>query len=394
MQYRTVVLPKIRTMLGSTCRLLKEFVEQGGQLIVTDPESVLLDAMESDLPAELFTAKNCVAVHSDEELIKALEDAGVRTVSIRNGDREETHCIALQKFLEKGQLLFVTNYHRTEDCEVEIHVPLEASVEEWDALTGTHNTVEAVTGQGQTVFPTRLEAQTSRLFFLEKMEKNAEKSAGASVVPAEADETELQVLPERTVIRLTDPNRTPLARCRDPIQAPHCAPPIQGRAAPEPIRTGLEICSIAALGKEQRYRWVREPHPADGTEVSLEFTFETVKKITGYTELAIEHPENFQIYLNGQRVEQRITGCLYDRGIKRIPLPGWAEGENRLRLICRYRNSMELENCYLCGEFGVNTERKITEQPTALLIGDWTAQGLYHYAGSVKYLYDFRCNQR
>lgn len=50
---------------------------------------------------------------------------------------------------------------------------------------------------------------------------------------------------------------------------------------------------------------------------------------------------------------------------------------------------MELENCYLCGEFGVNTERKITEQPTALLIGDWTAQGLYHYAGSVKYLYVF-----
>ena len=36
--------------------------------------------------------------------------------------------------------------------QVEIHVPLEASVEEWDALTGTHKTVEAVTGQGQTRF--------------------------------------------------------------------------------------------------------------------------------------------------------------------------------------------------------------------------------------------------
>ena len=68
--------------------------------------------------------------------------------------------------------------------------------------------------------------------------------------------------------------------------------------AQEQIRTGLGMRSIATLGKEQRYRWVREPHPADGTEVSLEFTFETVKKITGYTELAIEHPENFQIYLN------------------------------------------------------------------------------------------------
>ena len=58
----------------------------------------------------------------------------------------------VQKFLEKGQLLFVTNYHRTEDCEVEIHVPLEASVEEWDALTGNHKTLDVVTGQGQTVF--------------------------------------------------------------------------------------------------------------------------------------------------------------------------------------------------------------------------------------------------
>lgn len=44
-----MVLPKIRTMLGSTYRLLKEFVEQGGQLIVTEPGPILLDAMESDL---------------------------------------------------------------------------------------------------------------------------------------------------------------------------------------------------------------------------------------------------------------------------------------------------------------------------------------------------------
>lgn len=111
------------------------------------------------------------------------------------------------------------------------------------------------------------------------MEKNAEKSAGASVVPAEADETELQVLPERTVIRLTDPNLYTLDSCRYRIQEGHWSEPMQVWEAQEQIRTGLEMCSIAALGKEQRYRWVREPHPADGTEVSLEFTFETVKKL-------------------------------------------------------------------------------------------------------------------
>ena len=187
-------------------------------MIVTNPGPVLLDAMESDLPAELFTAKNCVVVNSDEELIKALEDVGARTVSIRNGDREETRCIALQKFLEKGQLLFVTNYHRTEDCEVEIHVPLEASVEEWDALTGNHKTLDVVTGQGQTVFKTRFEAQTSRLFFLEKIEG---KTTGTNVMHTEADETELQRLPKRTAIRQTDPNLYTLDSCRYQIREGH-----------------------------------------------------------------------------------------------------------------------------------------------------------------------------
>ena len=168
---------------------------------------------------------------------------------------------------------------------------MEASVEEWDALTGNHKTLDVVTGQGQTVFKTRFEAQTSRLFFLEKIEG---KTTGTNVMHTEADETELQRLPKRTAIRLTDPNLYTLDSCRYQIREGHWSEPMQVWEAQEQIRTGLGMRSIATLGKEQRYRWVREPHPADGTEVSLEFTFETVKKITGYTELAIEHPENFR----------------------------------------------------------------------------------------------------
>ena len=75
-------------------------------------------------------------------------------------------------------------------------------------------------------------------------------------MPAEADETELQVLPERTVIRLTDPNLYTLDSCRYRIQEGHWSEPMQVWEAQEQIRTGLEMCSIAALGKEQRYRWV------------------------------------------------------------------------------------------------------------------------------------------
>ena len=50
---------------------------------------------------------------------------------------------------------------------------------------------------------------------------------------------------------------------------------------------------------------------------------------------------------------------------------------------------MELEDCYLCGEFGVSRDRKIIPLPKEIVTGDWTIQGFLHYAGSICYEYSF-----
>jgi hypothetical protein len=53
---------------------------------------------------------------------------------------------------------------------------------------------------------------------------------------------------------------------------------------------------------------------------------------------------------------------------------------------------MEIEDCYLLGDFGVSLDRAIVAEPGPLRFGDWTQQGYLHYAGSMIYhaTYDHR----
>ena len=72
--------------------------------------------------------------------------------------------------------------------------------------------------------------------------------------------------------------------------------------------------------------------------------------------------------------------------------PAWLRvGENRLRLDIAYTEDDGLEIVYLLGDFGVTLaggQARIVAAPAQLKIGDWTAQGLPFYAGSVCYRRD------
>jgi hypothetical protein len=54
-------------------------------------------------------------------------------------------------------------------------------------------------------------------------------------------------------------------------------------------------------------------------------------------------------------------------------------------LSCGYTNYMELEDCFIAGDFAVSVEREIIAEPERLHFGDWTTQGYLHYAGSMIY---------
>jgi hypothetical protein len=81
-------------------------------------------------------------------------------------------------------------------------------------------------------------------------------------------------------------------------------------------------------------------------------------------------------------------GWYLDRDFARIPLPRLREGENLLELSCAYKNSMQLEDCYLIGDFGVNCGRVMIPENPSIRTEDWTLQGYPHYAGSMIYSYE------
>lgn len=409
MRYTTVVIPPIQTMLSGTCQLLAEFAGHGGRLFVMQPCFTEIEGQQSDLPEKLLSSPNCVSVANTEELLGELEKAGVRTLYIQNAQgEEECKCIALQKYLPMGQLLFVVNCDTEESCRLVITVPQRCGVEEWNPLDGSMREKESRTaGTGNcsiTSFYTALGAQDSKLFYISG-EAGNEKTAGVfpgaselsglykretgilrQRIPDLPKERVIRQLPWEAEISLKGRNTLTLDSCRYALKGKWSGP-LPVWEAQEAIRKELGMRSVAANGMEQRYRWVHIPHPKDGEEISLKFTFEAAELPMGKIWLAIEHPERFEILLNEIKAEGKADGFLFDKDIECIALTGMKTGLNTLLLKTPYTNASELENCYLCGEFGVDGSRRITAPPRKLKAGSWTEQGLFHYGDSVVYRY-------
>jgi len=87
------------------------------------------------------------------------------------------------------------------------------------------------------------------------------------------------------------------------------------------------------------------------------------------------------------QTENRVTGWFLDRQIETVELAPLKIGENIIELCCNYKNSTELEDIYLLGDFGVDTARRIIPENPHIRTGDWTVQGYPHYAGSLFYEY-------
>jgi len=102
--------------------------------------------------------------------------------------------------------------------------------------------------------------------------------------------------------------------------------------------------------------------------------------------LVLEEAENFDIRLNSQVISSEPIGWYLDRSFDKIPLPILRKGMNELILSCEYKNRMEVEDCFLIGDFAIDIHtRSIIKEPKKLHFGDWTSQGYPHYAGGIIY---------
>lgn len=413
--YDTWVLPAVDTLLRSTFGLLKAYTRAGGRLIVMEPVPCLLEG-EPDSELSAFWDKGgCRRAGDKRELLEILEEAAVRTVSVRDiYGNEDTRCLVQQRRTGEDETLFLVNLDRNGGRKVTVMSGAGDRVEEWNPLNGEVRPVESLRREGTLTFPAALGPADSRLYriYTDAAPSRPEPECSAAVpakpaAPAATPAAAASVyagpelprgagvlcsLPVEAKIECTMDNTLTLDRCRYRLEGGKWSEELPIWQAQRQVRERLGMRPVHVNGNVQRYKWAGQRHPADGKRLELELGFFVEELPEKPVSLALEHPEDFTVFCNGRKLEQRQQGYLLDRAIIKTALPGICPGRNRLVLRCHYRNAMELEDCYLCGAFGVARNRALTALPDKLYAGDWTLQGFLHYAGSIRYQYEVDCS--
>lgn len=387
--YRVVVIPpQTRTLLASTVDLLERFLAAGGAVIAVAPTPTMIEGRDDARVQDLFRREGVVVLEDRAGLAAALEARLPRRVSLRTVEGQEAASVLyMQRTLGKGGHAYMLfNGDRETGYDLDVALEGMGRLEHWDALTGGIRAVPAEARDGLLHFRTHLGPAGSALYVVDP--------AGEPAVAAPD--------PVRDIVRYgrgvrgtylgptcaftrTDPNVLVLDVCRYRLGDGEWSEEMEVWRAQREVREALGMRQVYYNGLPQRYSWALDPHPADGAALSLSFTFGADEAPSGPVYLLVEGAPWFVLRLNGSAVPTEVVGWYLDRALHKVPLPGLRLGENVLTLTCAYTQYMELEDCFLLGDFGVSRDRRLTREPARLHFGDWTTQGYPHYAGSMIY---------
>lgn len=393
--YRVVVIPAIQSMLKSTFRLLLEFVGGGGRVIAVGPQPTMLEGRLEKRLDELYTHKNVAVVQDGEAAVEALEGILKRRVSIQyvqnsQGKEADELLYMLQDIGDRdnSRVLFVVNNDRNGSHQVSIKMEGTGVLEQWDALTGSTQRLNAVSSGGFIRFEDDFGPAESKLYLLTAGRQPEGAPDGDQAPAVEVRPSKVVTLGQECRFRRTQPNVLVLDRCSYRLGDSGWSKEMDVWQAQRDVREALGMRQIYSNGQEQRYQWILEPHPGDGEPVEWKFAFQVGQPPSGGLHLVVESAEDYDIQLNGERIANRPDGWFLDRAFDNVPLTGVKKGWNELVLSCRYLNRMEVEDCYLTGDFSVDSERKLAAEPHSLKFGDWCLQGYPHYCGSMVYSFD------
>ncbi len=347
MEYDTVVIPFCEVLFDSTIKLIEEFKNQGGTVInVQNSENELYD----------YLKKN------KKPLVSIADDNGNEIGDILYQLREA----------DSGQLLYLVNI--SDKKSYRANISIKGRVYKLNPTNG--NTTEFDTQNG---FVEYFPQCGSSLFLITDKEIETDTE---DVIPHTFN---YEIEPEFIGYNTDAPNVLVLDKCYYTLNGIKSDLKEVWQNQCE-IRMALDMRQIHLNGIEQRYRWIDKLHKNNGTEITIEFPFMSRCRVKN-AELIIERSQEFEIYLDGKRVNNNPIGYFFDKAFVCVQLGDFGIGKHMLTLKCKYRNDFELENIYISGEFGVNTAREITEKPKTIDLGNITKQGFYHYTGGVEYIF-------
>ncbi|MBM4144385.1 MAG: hypothetical protein FJ225_12455 [Lentisphaerae bacterium] len=403
--YKAVLVPPMKTMRRSTLELLKKFKTSGGVVSFVGEIASAIEGVPSD-EVKAFAA-TCPRTPEPGPAMCAPLGAA-RRLSIAGPDgREIGPVLYLLREDKDAFYLFVCNtgedfVNTTHDqwnqpmardrklafgdVRIRGFAGCKGAPRELNPDTGGIAAADAARSRDGWEIRTSLPALGSRLFVVPK-------KAGTAVAPRPAALRTIRSEPladELWAITLSECSNLVLDRPRYRIGGRPWQPETEILRVDKAVRDAL---GVPHRGGSMVQPWARKP-PAGPkrTTVTLAYAFECRALPSGDLFLALEEPQTFRVSLNGNPVTNTAEcGWWVDRSLRKLPLdPAVLKlGANELVLECDYPETHRgLEIIYLLGNFGTaaaGTAVAVTAPPASLKIGDWCAQGLAFYSGSVAY---------
>lgn len=368
MRYRVVIVPPSITLASTTVALLQAFRAAGGVVFFCDEKPTLIDGERDETVDALANACDTLPL-GDEPLATALASHLTRPVRVTNGDGSAVPHVWYNLRRNGGEeILFLANTSQDECGDYTVHLPDGGNWQLWDAATGEIGPLPAQSGAANGAITLPFAPVGSYLLV------NNGGSQAASAEPA-PDYTGYVDASDTWNLEVLDPNALTLDYCAFRIADGAWQDPVPHLRALESLRKGGTLENM--------------PMSGSGVPFALRYSFESGLAAGHDLTLVLERPEDFRIAVNGTAVtHDPEDGYWLDTTFRRIPIGALAQpGTNTITLEGVTSLAMEIEACYVIGDFGVEQGEggfRLVAAPTQARSGDLTHQGLPFYAGRVR----------
>ena len=343
MSYSTVILPSMYTMSQDTLCLLKAFQKNGGKIYCCGEGPFVLDGLKSEELDEFLKTLSSYDLAAPNDI---LEESKPVHISRKEGSEHYlwTH---LRNLGNNSKLMMVSNLTRSEAFEGQLSLEgVYQGVWLLDHWTGEKESVSFTESNGKTVVNLTLEPVESKVLIFDTV-----TDSGTGILLGQPKtETTIELEPDDFgVMRLGD-NALVLDRAKWSQG--------DGALSEKP----LPLTVLQEMLNEKHY----------AGKLTLEYNFDIKGLSKGrVAKLVLEHPEYYQIFVNGAECQYAGLEPWLDIRFMPIDITGkLVEGANTVRLECidfKYgdknciedmfaRYGTEIEAVYIVGDFAVDAE--------------------------------------
>ena len=374
MAYNNVVIPDARVLRGSTVKLLKEFLDQGGAVISLGSTGYLADAEEPVTLGKAVAAADISAAL--DSLIPRLKRHAAMTFNCDSPPCASGNKVYLHQREVEGSTFFMfVNTDQENPVTAEAVLPLSGRVRVWDLFRGTALNYPNANRDGRAVVPVNL------------------GQAGSLLISVSPDEPQVpmqsQILKTGRAVDLPDAwtiaGRGPNALTIDTVSYKR-----QGDTAWIPnVSTHTAQDSMESLGTDFEF------------SVQYKFGLGADPASLGPLFLALEQPEDKQIVLNGKPLKyDPEQGWWIDKSFRKIDISNAVvKGKNILEVRGVFHRpkkpgtriylpgGTEIESAYVIGDFSVAQTKSgqflIVPPNNTLSYGDMAEKGYPFYSGTL-----------